>query len=324
MRKFTACLAVLLGVTLLGGVLGMTGSAAQRAAPKASTVKIALILNDDDSPYYVTLANGAKAEAKTLGVDLTFTVPAEISAPSETETLETVTAEKPDFIIMSAVDSKAMVAPLKVVKADGIPVITVDTDVDNPSVRLGTISSDNVAGGEVAALVMDKLLSGKGEVAYEGYTPGIASVDNRHTGWLVGLKKYPGLTNVVSSYDNYSLTDVFTKVSAILERFPDLRGIFAATDNEAVGSATAVVAAGDKGKVKVVGFDGSPDEINDVRNGSVAALVLQKPYLMGSLAVREAVAYLLHKTPVPERVATSFVVVTKSNMTNPGVSRWFY
>jgi ribose transport system substrate-binding protein len=167
-------------------------------------------------------------------------------------------------------------------------------------------------------------LVGKGaKVGYEGYTPGIQSVDDRHKGWLAGLQKN-GLTDGGSSYDNYDLKDIAAKANALMTRNPDMKGIFSPATNEVIGTATAVQNAGKTGKVHVVGFDASPDEVLALRRGTVSALIVQKAYSMGQLGVDYAVRYLRNHTKVPATTKVGFVVATKDNIGKPEIAKYIY
>jgi ribose transport system substrate-binding protein len=315
--------------TLIALALSGIAAAPVGAAPTSSTradatsLNIVLLTNDSFDPYYITVAAGAKAEAKALGANLSWVAPANPTVPLQTQVLNATIAKKPDFVLMSAVDAKAMVAPMKALKKAGIPVITIDSDVIDKSVRLGSITSDNEAGGRLAALVMSRLV-GSGKVGYQGYTPGIQSVDQRHAGWLAGLKQHKGLVDAGSSYDNYDLKDIAAKASAMMQRNPDLKGIFSPATNEVIGTASAVQAAGKTGKVHVVGFDASPDEVLALRRGTVDALIVQKAYGMGKLGVDYAVRYLKSGTKVPAATKVGFVVATKANVGSPSISKFIY
>jgi ribose transport system substrate-binding protein len=320
---------VVLSGLILALALGAGASVARNSGPAGATgakatYNVVLITNNSFDPFYITLAAGAKAEAKRLGVNLSWQAPKTLDLPAQTQVLQAAVAKKPDFIVMSTIDARGLIAPLKKVKEAGIPVLTVDTDVLDPSVRLGTITSDNELGGKIAAQTMARLVGGKGKVAYQGYIPGIQSVDLRRKGWDNGLKAYKGIENVGPSYDNYDLKQIVAKTNALMQRHSDLAGIFAPATNEVIGVANAVQNAGKAGKVKVVGFDGAPDEVTALRRGSVTALVVQKAYTMGVLGVRYANRYLANGTKPPARTKVEFVVVTKNNVNLPEVKKYLY
>lgn len=314
---------------VLALAVGVGSSLARDTAQSASATKkagynVVLITNDSFDPFYVTLAKGAKAEAKKLGVNLNWQASSTVGLKEQTQILQAAIAKKPDFILMSIVDAKGMIGPLKEVADAGIPVITVDTDVTDKSLRMATITSDNFLGGVVAAQTMAKLLGGKGKVGFQGYQPGVQSVDLRRTGWDKGLKPYKGMTNIGPSYDNYDIKDIVAKTNAVMQRNPDLAGLFAPATNEVIGVATAVQNAGKAGKIKVVGFDGSPDEVSALKRGSASALIVQRAYTMGALGVRYANRYLANGTKPKPTTKLGFIVVTKANVSSPAVAKYLY
>ncbi len=300
-----------------------TGPASSTDA-SSKKVKIIMLLNDQFDPYYLTMVKGAEAEAKTLGIDFSWQAPTTIDVASQTALLQSIAATKPDGIIMSAVDATAMVAPMKAVEAAGVPIITVDSDVTDPSARLGTIRSNGLVGGEMAATEMDKLLGGKGDVGYVGYIPGIQSVDVRLQGWDKQLQKYSGLNNIGNQYAGADVTDNVAKASALLAKEPNIKGIFTSWTNAVIGTSQAVQQVGKSDSVKIIGFDGAPDEISLLKKGLISALIVQKPSQMGSMAVSDLNEYIKNKTKPKSETLLDFVVATKSNMTDPDISKFFY
>ncbi|GAA5050138.1 ribose transport system substrate-binding protein [Thermocatellispora tengchongensis] len=315
--------ACVLAAGLAGCGSGSTQDAASSGSGTLRGKKIAMLLNDQFDPYYLTLVEGAQAEAKKLGIEFSWQAPATLDVASQTQLLQSIAARKPDGIIMSALDAKAMIAPMKQVMAQGIPIVTVDADVADPSARLATIASDGEAGGRLAATTMSELLDGKGKVAFIGYTPGVASTDARLAGWKAGLKEAPGLTPVAERYDGADLTTIAGTVTAVLKRTPDLNGIFANWGNPTLAAAQAVQAAGKSEQVKIVGFDASPDQVSLLKRGLVSALIIQKPGEMGATAVADLAAYIKDGTK-PKDTTVDAVVATQSNMDDPEVAKYFY
>ncbi|MBV9050611.1 MAG: substrate-binding domain-containing protein, partial [Solirubrobacterales bacterium] len=101
----------------------------------------------------------------------------------------------------------------------------------------------------------------------------------------------------------------------------DLKGIFAANESSDVGAVEAVRIAHRVGKIKVVGWDTSPDEVDGVRQGIVAGLVSQDPFRMGYDGVRTAAA-MLRNQPHVANENTGALMVTKTNLNNPVVRQF--
>lgn len=284
--------------------------------------KIALITNEESS-FYITLNAGAQAEAEKLGVEVDWTAPRTPDLPSQTASLQAVMARKPDAVLMTAVDNRGMVAPIRQLQAQNIPVIMLDSDVADRSVRLAYIGTNNEAAGRMAAETMDRLLGGRGKVAYEGYVPGIDSVDQRELGWRTALPDYPGLESVGQTYDRGDLADVAANVGGLIKRDPDLAGIFASWTNAAIGTANAVENAGKADQVNVVGMDADAEEVSLLRRGLIDALVVQQVYTAGGLGVRQIVDFLDNGTR-PTDTLLDPVIATRDNVDDPEIRELLY
>ncbi len=324
----TAAVVLLAGCSSSSDGSSSSGSTSAAAGGTASgsasgdPLEISLIVNDAFDPFYLTLVKGAEDEAEKLGIDLTWQAAQETTAASQTTTLQSVAAKKPDGIIMSVQDGTAMVASMKSVMDSGIPIITVDSDANDTSARLGTVKSDGEGSGKLAAEWANTYLGGTGKVGYIGYTPGIQSVDLRKDGWDAAIKTYPGLTVVDPQYAEVDLNQNAQKVSALLSRTPDVGVIFASWTNATLGAAQAVQEAGSK--AAIIGLDASPDEVALLRQGKVAALVVQKALDMGAQSVDEMAAYLQDGTEPSSDVLLESIVVTQDNIDDPDVAQYLY
>jgi ribose transport system substrate-binding protein len=304
------------GSATTGGDAAATGDRARKS------YKIALVTNEESS-FYITLNAGAQAEAERLGVEVDWQAPRTPDLPSQTATLQSVLARRPDGVLMTAVDRTGMVAPIRQLQAQRIPVIMLDSDVADRSVRMAFIGTNNEAAGRMAAETMDRLLGGRGKVAYEGYVPGIESVDQREAGWRAGLAGLPGLESVGQTYDRGDLADVAANVNGLLRRDPDLGGIFASWTNAAIGTAQAVQNAGKTEDVHVVAMDADQQEVTALRTGSIDALVVQQVFTAGELGVRQMVEYLDNGTR-PTDTLLDPVIATRDNVDDPEIRELLY
>jgi ribose transport system substrate-binding protein len=75
---------------------------------------------------------------------------------------------------------------------------------------------------------------------------------------------------------------------------PNLAGIYAANDPEAIGAAQALKTAGKNGvsDVLLVGFNGDPPALELIKSGEMAATIRQDPYGQGKKAVELALTLL--------------------------------
>lgn len=319
-RKVVVFAAVIAVVLASIGAVAMRGNAAPTKSTKA--LQFALVTGDNHDPFYVTMNLGAQAEAKKLGVKVSWQGPSTFEAAPQITILDTLLALKPNFLIVAPTDVNALVGPLKQYGKAKIPVLTVDTDVNDKSVRLGNITSNNLLGGKIAASYLIK--SGAKTVAYVGEQRGVFTTDERWKGFEQALKGAKGITNAGAQFGADDPNTATSIVSALLTRYPKLDGIFASDTAYGQGAAVAVQNAGKTGKVKIVAFDAEPDEVTALNRGLIQALIVQKAYDMGQDAVKYAYAYLTKGTKPPANTNPPYVIATKANIHQPNVAKYIY
>ena len=106
--------------------------------------------------------------------------------------------------------------------------------------------------------------------------------------------------NVVASQTaNFNRTEGMSVMENMLQVDGDIKAVFAANDEMALGAVEAMSGAGKN--VLVVGFDATDDAIAAVKAGRMAATVAQQPELIGSTAVENAVN-LINGVSIPSSI----------------------
>jgi ribose transport system substrate-binding protein len=77
----------------------------------------------------------------------------------------------------------------------------------------------------------------------------------------------------------------------LLDRFPDLKGIYAHGDNFAIAASDACIQAG-RTEIAIVGMGGSTEALQAIKEGKITGTSYQRPELEGRLAIRLAVRHL--------------------------------
>jgi ribose transport system substrate-binding protein len=97
---------------------------------------------------------------------------------------------------------------------------------------------------------------------------------------------------------------------------PDLRGVFsdALFIGQGAGQAIAENKAGDR--IKLVTFDSDQKLVKFLRDGAIAALVVQDPFRMGYEGVKTALAASKGEK-VEAKIDTGVTLITKENMDSP-------
>jgi ribose transport system substrate-binding protein len=216
-------------------------------------------------------------------------------------------------VLVAPTDTKAMYAPIKQLSDNGTKVALVDTTLEQADFAVSQIASDNEGGGKQAAKTLGELIGGKGKVFVVNVKPGISTTDARGKGFEEGAKE-AGLTYVGQQYDDDDPSKAAAVTKAALAKNPDLKGIFATNLFSAEGAATGIREAGKLGQVKIVGFDAGPKQVEDLKKGTVQALIAQKPAEIGADGVEQAYNALTGKS-TEKKIGTGFTSITKDNLT---------
>jgi ribose transport system substrate-binding protein len=314
----TLRIAALAGVVVLAAACGGSTS----SGSSAKHYKVTLIAGTTADNFYVTMNCGAQSEAKKLGATYTFTGPNHFDPASQIPVVNSVNAEHPDAVLIAPTDVTALIQPMQQMKASGIKVVEVDTHVNDPSIAVSHIASDNTKGGQMAADTLAQLVGGHGTVMVVNVNPGISTTDARDQGFHQQMaSKYHNITVLPTQYDNDDQGKAAQILTSTYAAHPDLTGVFAANTISAEGVATGIRNAGATGKIKTVGFDAEPQSVQDLNNDVVQALIAQQPARIGSDGVQQAVNALSGKA-VQSKIGTDLVSITKANMSS--TSQYFY
>lgn len=242
------------------------------------------------NPFYLSMKAGAEKAAAELGnVKLTI-VGAEHSTDltSQVKQIEDFIQMKMDVIGIVAIEKKGIIPTIEKVNRAGIPVITVDTDADGGK-RECYIATDNVLGGKLGAQWIEKALYGKGKIAILEGAPGSQANFLRMEGFKPEIEKYKGIQVVSSLTAKWRRDEGMRVMNDIITAHPDLNAVMAMNDEMALGALEALRTRGKLKQIKLVGFNGAFEAIQQVYRGNMAADVVQYPERIGELFVHWAV-----------------------------------
>ena len=273
---------------------------------KVTNGSIGLSISTQNNPFFVSLADGAKKAAKDLGVEITV-VDAGDDVTKQVADIEDLIAKDVSVLIVNPVDSDAVSGAVQNAIDQGIKVISVDRVVNGVTVDC-EIASDNVAGAELATqYIVDTLGENVKVVELQGTSGASAAID-RGTGFHnIADDK---LDVVASQVANFDRTEGMSVMENILQANPDVKAVFAANDEMALGALEAISGAGKD--VVVVGFDATDDAIAAIKEGRMAATIAQQPDLIGYTSVEYAVK-LINGESIPSSVPVEVTLITIDN-----------
>jgi ribose transport system substrate-binding protein len=312
MRKLTVVLVAALAASSLS---------CNRAAPETTDKpKVALVLKTLNHPFFVDMRRGAQEAADRLGVQLEVqAAEREIDVEKQMQIVENMIQTGIKALVITPSGSREIVAALVKARNANVPIIIVDTRVDEKAaaeagVHTETfVGSDNYEGGKLAGTHVVSVTGGKARVGILEGIPGHETGDSRLRGFRDAVKDAPGITVVASQPANWERDQGFNVFQNMLQAHPDIDTVFAASDLMALGAIEAIAAAGKTGRIKVVGFDALDDAKKAIAAGTMDASVAQFPSEMGKAAI-ESVVKVIRGEKLPASIMVKLEMVTKESL----------
>ncbi|NDD63723.1 MAG: sugar ABC transporter substrate-binding protein [Acidobacteria bacterium] len=304
-------LSLLLGLAL-SATFGLT--ACKREASKSKQPVIAVIPKGVSHSFWLTIKAGADAAGQELGATIDWKGAAsETDIAGQINIVEDAINRRVDGIVIAPSHGDSLVPIVLRAQREGIPVTIFDSGISTES-YLSYVATDNRAGGMLAGQRMGERLNGKGKVAILGVKKGSVSTDEREEGFAQKLKEqYPGIQLVQWLYGDASASKSLSTAEDILTSHPDLNGLFASNESSTVGAVRAIRQRNLGAQVVLVGFDATPDLVNNVRDSSIDSLVIQNPYKMGFEGVRTILDKLAGRESA-RRIDTGVTLLTRENV----------
>ncbi len=317
-RSLTAATAAVLATGVLAACgaaepAGQSGGGGQTAAGGGQARSLVFVQGVAGDEFYITMQCGIQEAARAANLTVDVQGPEKFDPTLQKPIVDSVVARKPAALLVAPTDVTAMQAPLKAAADAGIKVVLVDTTLDDPSVAVSQVASDNEGGGRAAFDAVKQLAPNGGKVLVISVKPGISTTDARTKGFQDAVAADPSFQYLGVQYSNNEPAEAARLVTAALQKDPDIVGIFATNLFSAEGSATGVRQAGKQEQVKIVGFDAGPAQVEALKEGTVQALIAQQPAKIGQDGVAQAVA-ALDGQPVQQKVQTGFTIITQQNV----------
>ncbi|MDQ4021920.1 MAG: ABC transporter substrate-binding protein [Actinomycetota bacterium] len=284
-------------------------------------ITIAVVPKAVGFDFWDSVRKGAQcAASKLTDVKVQWDgVTAETDVTGQVNLLQNFLTRQVDGLVYAATDAKVLAQVTQDAQSRKVPVINIDSGTTPQPDNVPVFATDNVAAARQAAgLLAEALGPGDHQVAFIPFQPGTVTNDQRTMGFKEGLAKHPNLKLVAEQSSNSDPITALSVTENILTANPDLDGIFAANEPGVVGATNALNQAGKVGKIKVIGWDASPDEIAGVRSGAITTLVVQNPFQMGFDSVN-AMVKTVRTGQVASSADTGVTFVTQQNINDPGV-----
>ncbi|WP_344374342.1 rhamnose ABC transporter substrate-binding protein [Agromyces tropicus] len=245
------------------------------------------------NPYFDTSSSGGEEAVTEFGGTFAEVGPSEASPTSQVSFIQTAAQQGVGALVVSANDPEAICDALDEASGAGVKIVTFDSDT-NPECRdlfINQATADGIAKVQVD-LIADQI-GGSGQVAVLSAS---ANATNQNA-WIEMMQDY-----LASDYPDIELVEVvygddddqtsFDKTAALLQTYPDLKGIISPTTVGIAAAARYLSTSEYQGQVALTGL-GTPNQMREyVEDGTVTAFALWNPADLGYLAAYAAQALI--------------------------------
>jgi inositol transport system substrate-binding protein len=279
---------------------------------KSDKVKIGVTLMDFSTEFGIGLKDYMTAKADAMGdVELTV-VDAGGDAAKQLQQVETFISQKVDAIIMQPQEQEACSPAIDKAKAAGIPIINCNSlTITEPDAYVGSNDSESA---EIAMTYIAEQLGGKGNVLMMHGHPGQTAEVKRTEGAMDILAQNPDMTLLDEQTADWDRAEAMTLMENWIQAYGDqINAVFCQNDEMALGALNALVQAGKKDNVLVVGVDAIDDALQSVKDGKMDATVYQDCKGQAEGAI-EAAYKLAKGESVEKEILIPFILVTTENV----------
>lgn len=278
-------------------------------------LRIAVSYINPSLPFAIPLKAGTEKAAEELGnVEASFIGPTDGDPGKQVAELETlITSKRVDGLAVASASNDALKPVIAKAVAAGIPVVSF-TNSNPGSAQMSHIGPDMTAAGKLAGEAFADLNPDKaGKVVVFSLDTGAGWSRERFTGFQ-GAAEEAGW-QVVGPINTGSEPGVaYNTVQSTMAGQADADAVASLDCCSFTAIGKWLNDSGKAGEMTAIGFDLLPSTVGYLKDGTFDLTVTQDPVKQTFESVRVLVELLEDGTPIPERIDTGGVVVTKDNV----------
>jgi fructose transport system substrate-binding protein len=275
-----------LALSTIATFAGLTTSAS--GAQAGGEILIGLVTKTEVNPYFVKLRQAATAEAEKHGAKLLARF-GKFDGDNEGQVaaIENFISAGVKGILITPSNSTGILGAVKKAREKGILVIGLDTATDPADAVDATLATDNFQAGVLQGQYARKALGDKTpKLAMLDGTPGGTVDAQRHDGFLKGFGIKEGDPAIVGKQNTHgALDEGQTAMENLLTAHPDINVVYTINEPAAEGAYAAIKKAGKQKDIVLTSIDGGRLGVQYVKDGRIAATVMQFPKAMATRGV---------------------------------------
>jgi len=286
---------------------------------KKKNLKFGYILfgSTNDNPFFDDVVAGIEKKSKDLmeyGISVDTRFSGFRNPSDQVELIDQLMVSGINGLAITPINHPAVAKKIKEISDKGIPVITVNTDIEN-SGRLAYVGSNYLESGKTAGGLLRLFTGGKANVGIIVGSMDILCHSERVNGFKQVLNGYGSEINIVDIVENYDDDFIsFEVTKALLERHPEIDSLYLASAG-VYGACRAVKSVNCGKKLKIISYDCVPATKLLIEDGTIDATITQQPNVQGSKPLSILFDYLvLNITPKNDKYYTNHEIKIRENL----------
>ena len=286
-------LAVGVALAVTGCSSGGGGGSTEGGDGGDANLAITFLPKNLGNPYFDTSNAGGEEAIDEFGGTYAEVGPSEASPTSQVSFIQTAAQQGVGGLVVSANDPEAICDALNEARDAGVKVVTFDSDT-NPECRDLFINQATAEG--IAKSQVDLIAEQIGDAGQVAILSASANATNQNA-WIELMEEdlaanHPNIELVETVYGDDDDQTSFDKTAALLQTYPELKGIISPTTVGIAAAARYLSTSEYKGKVALTGL-GTPNQMREyVEDGTVTSFALWNPADLGYLAAYAAKALI--------------------------------
>lgn len=272
-----------------------SGSESSGQAADASGITIGVVYKQSGNAYFQAGVTGFQKAADELGFTLVHDGPEEGSNDGQIRIIQNYIDQGVDALCVAANDPDGLVDVLNTARDAGIKVLSWDAEVsyEGRDLDVEPSSAENI--GLTLLKSISDSVGGEGQI---GIVSAVATAPNQNL-WIKYIQEHAAndaefanieLLDPVYGDDEYQKS--YDVCNALLNQYPDLKGIIVPTTNGAPAVSKCVEDAGKGGQIKVTGLTLASDMAEYIKDGTCDETFLWNPIELGYVTSYAAVAMI--------------------------------
>ena len=262
-------------------------------AAQKKKLKLGVILFSADNPFFFDVLKGVNEKAQDLaGYNCTVLVKQiPINVDAQLRAIDELMCEEVCGIALAPHNDDRIRIRINELYQQGIPVITLNTDIEN-SKRIAYVGSHYTKSGATAAGLLKLMMHDEVHIGIITGASDILCHTERIAGFTETLKPYRDRMHIVSIVETHDdEIESYEQTALLLKAHPEINALFFAAGG-VYGGCRAISSLGLSTKLCAIAFDKADTTEQFLREGILSAVICQQPRTQGKKPLELLFAYL--------------------------------